>query len=1068
MPEAIALSVLARTGVFSSTLQALLHRLAASDFDAPSAFAAGLHRVALSSLLSDVASPREVRASALQLLGRFTTHPSVRNATLHCLGPAHWEAILDCAIDDASVPELKAVAWAVLRDAAADMNSLAGLTDSPLYAGLAMMADDASTRGLPAVERALAWGSRASTACESAAPEECLCCSALGLRVMARAALLSQGHVSLGALSGASSALGLSAKAIVRSVISPNLSRAQAAWLRALCSAATALAPLCSHSLAEGSGHDESTADRFHVDWASVGGAVLLSCVTPALSPPDEGLARLSRLGHEALIASLPLLRDTTWPQEIALPALQLAVLAVLAPAVLESGCRGGAAGVLPDDEMQVPLAEVLVKCLGATLQSLPRPACYDVALVRPPVRECMDWLGASGAEPAELLGRAAAWHALLTSANRAVGEPLLEGHVPSLSWLTRPIVGAPIHPVHALVPPEPSIVDPWGGASDSESASLLGLPGVPRRLAEDMASASPTPRARRVLHNAYRPFLDFGAKTLGKLPVVSILKASRAAPQNREGSSDGAPVYTALPSMVDCLCGMTRNGAPAVRDAAVDVLRGLLLCEHVGHDAEASSDAESSQLLIAQAWLASTLCGTVAVMGADHIAATARELSRWAPRNRELPLSAFASLASAASAIAVQDGGGVPGDLLPPYVRSGLKKAKQALTDSAQLETASGTLFSTLDEIAFPYLQAPSALHVHMLKALAFAAALPRDSESSSALVGGGGCCSSSPRQQAAAKAVQQGVLHPLLFMTRWYTSRLSSAVSSAAQESGDGQRALFHLQRDSSFRMSVAVLRQCLRLGANAVNALCEVHKTNDALSVRAWLDARAEWHALCVATEHLEDLKTHCHAVRLVSNFNALGADAGASPRYGDNISPLIQLPPLTLTPNQQTAVAQRGSCSLDVVLVHGLQGAGLKTWRAGNRWAASHDPDDKGFTLPLSAEAEEKAASAAFPMYCLYAPTGKGALRRIPLWPSLWLAPALVSRGVTPRLLCVHYDSDVWASASVRPPRSLEQVSYEIYAQLREARAGGAEEGTGSPVVFIAHSMVGGCLLRTSAC
>ena len=388
------------------------------------------------------------------------------------------------------------------------------------------------------------------------------------------------------------------------------------------------------------------------------------------------------------------------------------------------------------------------------------------------------------------------------------------------------------------------------------------------------------------------------------------------------------------------------------------------------------------------------------------------------------------------------------------------------------------------------PFAHASSALHVHLCKALAFLPAVPRDRGTEDSALQG-----PEPLHLAASLALriaEQGALHPLLFLAQFYASGLAkwqrAAAGGSNADGGGPPRPSLRLQMDPQYNEAVSALRQCLRVGANVAYSLRPPDDgepdASDARAARrlreAWAASAALWRAPCEDADGLEDLKAHCHAVRLLSNLAALKAqcDAPAAarhhlPYYGDNIAPLLPLPPRSRGDNRSEPGATSGAAAytaspVDVVFVHGLQGAGLKTWRAGTGWCVSHAPDDDGFHGSSGGGGDGGGGVVApprsFPFYVLGTRTHPGG-RRIPIWPALWLGPDLADLGLAARPLVVIYDSDVWSAQSVRPLRSLDEVAHELCCQLRDAGVGVAARATAmpAPVVFVGHSM-GGLLIK----
>ena len=238
---------------------------------------------------------------------------------------------------------------------------------------------------------------------------------------------------------------------------------------------------------------------------------------------------------------------------------------------------------------------------------------------------------------------------------------------------------------------------------------------------------------------------------------------------------------------------------------------------------------------------------------------------------------------------------------------------------------------------------------------------------------------------------------------------------------------------------------------------------------------------------------DIKLRCHALRLLQN--TVGA---ASVSLGDRLYPLydntaigtalvrggraavagsthgvpgggggggtLDAPAFRSPADGAPAALGPAVTDVDIVFIHGLQGAPLKTWRTPAMPPASPSPPPSS---PLSPPPFAPADASVSVMK-------HGA--RMGLWPTAWLAPDLLSpadllgaavgavgpaQPLHSRMFAVNYDSDIFigGAAAVRPTVGVEVVARDLREQLAAAGVGSG----GRRVVFIAHSM-GGILLK----
>lgn len=1054
---------------------------------------------------------------ALRVLARITDNALSRRALINCMGHAHWGALvtLQVAAGGGAEEGLARVLGRLLANVEADM--AARPDPLALYEGLELgKQQPRSVFGPgPSGAGAFALGLRAVSApLPAAAPTEpgALVLPLLGLSLLAQyvgtaaaaggvGPVMDAISVHAAALPGALDAAAAAGKlgtadAAVSLRDGGSAELGSTLWLRALSAAAAAMAREARLTALDAGSDARSVPPS---QWISVGLTCLLGVVAvgPAAaavlsggSRVDEsrleGQERAVRAGIDAAIAISELLASQPAPAacwgRLAAPALHAFALQTLAPVALadvyELPPPAGGASRAP--HVVQGLCGVLADALTATLACFPPALRCELALVRPTPEMLAPWLDVGVGRQ-----RLRDAHALaLVQLTAATANP---GGAASAPRLLPPacIPGAETREERAASPSDrtsPHIDE------DAATATVLGVPGALVSLREDLASSLPSPRAKGILQRGYGPLVTPALRG-GALPEFFVLRRSRETGCSAGGGSSAEKSITlrVLPSAVDLLCGITRNlSGTGAADAAEGALARLL----TAHE-EAATDGHrlaGAQVLIAQAWLVSALSGAVDLRAqgaagpataerprrlSSPVAASAvRELLRWVRRHTE-PLPPAATAHSAAPSLPPPPWRlreGAPVDLLPPFVAEKIiAPAFQART-TAEVTPGGSTSrrVHVFDELALPYVHASSAFHVHLLKSLAYLPSVPRD----------GPNVESGRQHMSAALALrlaEQGIFHPLLFIAQFYTDGLTAwqrsadsvfrngnAAESLSVDSGlrGSPRPVLRLQMDPGYREAVSALRQCLRLCANIAYALrppstgeLDAPDSGASKLIReSWGASAAAWRAPCETSDALEDLKLHCHAVRLLYNLEALALSSSSElpgrfkPSYGDSTMPLLPLP-------GSDGSGSEADRPIDLVFVHGLQGAGLKTWRSGSGWCASHDPDDDGF-----------GGSNGFPFYCLSTKTHATG-RRVPLWPAVWLAPAAAAEGLSPRPLVLVYDSDVWSSDAVRPLRSLEEVAFELCCQLRDAGVGVASlpAAAPAPVVFVGHSM-GGLVIK----
>jgi hypothetical protein len=117
--------------------------------------------------------------------------------------------------------------------------------------------------------------------------------------------------------------------------------------------------------------------------------------------------------------------------------------------------------------------------------------------------------------------------------------------------------------------------------------------------------------------------------------------------------------------------------------------------------------------------------------------------------------------------------------------------------------------------------------------------------------------------------------------------------------------------------------------------------------------------------------------------------------------------------TTTPHPR---ARHPGPSVDVVLVHGLMGTPLTTWRVGDA------PSTRASEVIESPKAGASSAAASTSVH---------------LWPVEWLVRDLGQRGASVRLLSVEYNGNMTSGWHSHPPRDLEELARVLRHQLHAA-------------------------------
>lgn len=416
----------------------------------------------------------------------------------------------------------------------------------------------------------------------------------------------------------------------------------------------------------------------------------------------------------------------------------------------------------------------------------------------------------------------------------------------------------------------------------------------------------------------------------------------------------------------------------------------------------------------------------------------------------------------------------------LPPYV---LRTASAAARSIRDADVAPATIpLSPLSELFFPAFVPSSALRIHALKALAFVAAHEETTHTqqsittalstmdATAVNGAAVADASAPlgltRAETAAALAAQGLHHAV----RCIADHEAAAVTAwrdavAPSPAGKVGHPPVALMEWRPFRDAVAVLRQCARLTANLAEAATLSPQSTAGASAQLVQSCDPLVSAVCSGAAG--DSKLRCHLHRALANARAMevsprtrgtgSASSSVPATYGDMLFPLVDS---ALGAANSSVPGAGAATGLDIVLVHGLQGAALKTWRL-----PAVDPlTDVQQLAPSVPVPAAGGLPADFDVYVLK----HG--QRMALWPAYWLARALleqptVQQQMPPtaqpppappsvRIIAAAYDADMWSGGILRPQRTLPDIGTELLDQL--VRAGVGQQGR--RVLFIPHSMV----------
>lgn len=551
----------------------------------------------------------------------------------------------------------------------------------------------------------------------------------------------------------------------------------------------------------------------------------------------------------------------------------------------------------------------------------------------------------------------------------------------------------------------------------------------------------------RKQLATVYEPLLsgnsDSAKVAWNGIPVLTLLSnltdgdSSPAWPPDLQACTRYKQM---LPSMADVLLACMRKDSSAqLQDLAAAHLRAVLTAP-LGQQA----DTAHHRLLITQAWLAqglqSVLASSFSSCDQQHAqqlrVSLATEASRWFLR--ELEASTYMGPGVAAG----EGQGGMLGrkrwedrHRLPAYILElGRKEVQRA--------AALGMLPAIQSELFLPRTVSSPSFQLHALKSCAYGCSGTAPCSTGGDSVQSAHTCGN----EVAQILLQQHIQVPVSYLAHYYCEALGMREGSDACE-GQGRNC-------GQGTIEVALLRQAMRLLAN-MSQWGTIPSGTYPPSLPSVLRS-------CL-TSSCCDAKLRGQAARAAINTGMSNdvvrctgpalVPAHARYTYGDFLFPLYDEGP-ACTPSdhaqKEHATGQAASRELDIVLVHGLQGASLKTWRT--------PVDPLVWLAEQGGEAESKSGGARMLLTRRCSSVYKHGAH-MGLWPLLWLVPDLQAEHEqqSVRVIAVQYDADMLSSASIRPPLDLPHVAEQLEQQLHAAGVGRDPERRST--IFICHSLGG---------
>lgn len=295
------------------------------------------------------------------------------------------------------------------------------------------------------------------------------------------------------------------------------------------------------------------------------------------------------------------------------------------------------------------------------------------------------------------------------------------------------------------------------------------------------------------------------------------------------------------------------------------------------------------------------------------------------------------------------------------------------------------------------------------------------------------------------------QGLLTALYLFNDYFMSTLATKHPKAVLSSGVlcgkfcGVETLKGLEQTARCVANLAMAGQELSVATAGLGVL-RTSKNPDADLLPSWLELLRLWSCSC-------DLGLRTQAGRALANLQARTADANATvngaPMYEDMLWPIIG----DLTVADAPASSGKGGVvpnnGVDVVLVHGLLGGPLVTWRNGyveGEKPQLHEGTVVDLTTPVGLDGSRAVADAGT-CSCPHGPWGSDAdytgvvntpTYRAVLWPVSWLSKDLSRVGIPSRVVSVEYNGYILVGESPHLPKSLDELADELVIQLRAAR------------------------------
>lgn len=541
-------------------------------------------------------------------------------------------------------------------------------------------------------------------------------------------------------------------------------------------------------------------------------------------------------------------------------------------------------------------------------------------------------------------------------------------------------------------------------------------------------------------------------------------------------------------PSFLDLSLAVSREitSIPRPQEAAVFFLSSLLSAAEPKHEEESDLDPLLDlRTSIARCWLLSALYSVSNQKKDDEFTlpktlrvSIAREFTRWMPREMDIAFSGTCA----------------PSTRLVP--RAVYRFASMQAERNAFMKGALPPLFSEL-YIPSSISNASSAVCIHAGKALSYLTSglTPPD-------VSARNDFQREISNSTSELLLNLNIAQPIAALIDGAVKRMQirhleieNSPSVNSSKTGFAYRYLSEaVEVDRIYKDNVALARQCVRLLANMSMKIDDV----DREKLRNQLLLRGNTRAALTAMLHSHDAKLSSHTWRLVANLGGIlrQSDSEKNWKYGDMLFPVYQTDASRLHPSAQ---------GIDIVLVHGLQGVALKTWRSGGKTEVSHQAialgpiADKSFMNESKVFADSLLHSPPknLNMHVAVVPEGKDASgsqhgntstlttttvqnivtavkpssktwRRLGLWPVTWLARDIENEGAdfisesstgkakfNVRVLSLTYDAEIWGQDGVRPAVDHNSTAAEASLQLEAAGVG----SNGRQVVFLSHSMGG---------